>query len=342
MVAFVLHERRIEHPMLNLDLFRIHNFAIGNLQTLSMYAGPVAAVLLPGDLPPGTARATARWPRAPRRCPVTLVMFALSSRFGALADRHGPRFFMGVGPLVAAAGLALMTTVDADVQLLHRPAAAAAGVLAGPVDDGRPADRHGAGGRRRGQRGHGQRDQQRHRPHRRGCWASRWSVRWWPGRYGEQARHVRGRVPPGDGHLGGPGGAGRGGRPDRHPATPTREVQAEGCPGGQLAGHAARGGSGQRGRGRPLGTRSPRSPPRSRRQRRGGVLVAAPAARSAGLVASGRGRLVSHHRVRRRGRGAARRRGGRIAPLAQARRGQQRGAGQRQHVLAERAGRTGA
>ena len=36
--------------------------------------------------------------------PVTLLMFALSMRFGALADRHGPRFFMGVGPLVAAVG----------------------------------------------------------------------------------------------------------------------------------------------------------------------------------------------------------------------------------------------
>ena len=27
--------------------------------------------------------------------PVTLVMFALSRRFGALADRFGPRLFMG-------------------------------------------------------------------------------------------------------------------------------------------------------------------------------------------------------------------------------------------------------
>jgi hypothetical protein len=32
-------------------------------------------------------------------------MFALSRRFGALADRYGPRFFMGAGPLVAAVGL---------------------------------------------------------------------------------------------------------------------------------------------------------------------------------------------------------------------------------------------
>src|SRR5918995_1210898 len=47
--------------------------------------------------------------------PVTLVMFLLSARFGALADRYGPRFFMGVGPLLAAAGLAFFLRLDADV-----------------------------------------------------------------------------------------------------------------------------------------------------------------------------------------------------------------------------------
>ena len=50
--------------------------------------------------------------------PVTLVMFSLSTRFGALADRHGPRFFMGVGPLVTAVGLALFLRLDADVDYL--------------------------------------------------------------------------------------------------------------------------------------------------------------------------------------------------------------------------------
>jgi hypothetical protein len=34
-----------------------------------------------------------------------VVMFVLSRRFGALADRFGPRFFMGAGPLVGAAGI---------------------------------------------------------------------------------------------------------------------------------------------------------------------------------------------------------------------------------------------
>jgi MFS family permease len=47
--------------------------------------------------------------------PVTLVMFALSRRAGRLADRLGPRLFMGAGPLVAAAGLLLTLRLDADL-----------------------------------------------------------------------------------------------------------------------------------------------------------------------------------------------------------------------------------
>ena len=42
-------------------------------------------------------------------------MFLLSKRFGGLADRHGPRLFMGLGPLVAACGLAWLARMPADV-----------------------------------------------------------------------------------------------------------------------------------------------------------------------------------------------------------------------------------
>ncbi|MDQ8046717.1 MAG: MFS transporter, partial [Patulibacter sp.] len=47
--------------------------------------------------------------------PVTAVMFLMSKRFGALADRLGPRAFMGFGPLIAACGLAWFTRMPADV-----------------------------------------------------------------------------------------------------------------------------------------------------------------------------------------------------------------------------------
>jgi EmrB/QacA subfamily drug resistance transporter len=112
--AFLVWETRTDHPMLPLALFRRRNFAIGNVETFSMYGGLgllffflvlfLQQVAGYSALAAGTAT-----------LPVTIVMFLLSMRFGALADRHGPRLFMGVGPLVAAAGLALFLRLDADV-----------------------------------------------------------------------------------------------------------------------------------------------------------------------------------------------------------------------------------
>ena len=115
--AFLAYEARAPDPMLPLGLFRRHNFTVGNVETFSMYAG--LAVLffflvlylqqVAGYTPLQSGLAT---------LPATLVMFATSRRWGALADRHGPRFFMGVGPLVAAAGLALLTSLGTRVDYL--------------------------------------------------------------------------------------------------------------------------------------------------------------------------------------------------------------------------------
>ena len=45
--------------------------------------------------------------------PVTLLMFLLSRRFAALADRIGPHYFMGFGPIIAGLGLLLLVRTDA-------------------------------------------------------------------------------------------------------------------------------------------------------------------------------------------------------------------------------------
>ena len=50
--------------------------------------------------------------------PESLVMFALSSIFGRLADRFGPRLFMGGGPLIAGAGMLLLLTFGVHVDYL--------------------------------------------------------------------------------------------------------------------------------------------------------------------------------------------------------------------------------
>jgi EmrB/QacA subfamily drug resistance transporter len=115
--AFLLWEARTRNPMLPLALFKRHNFAFGNIQTFAMYGGLgllfFFLVLFLQQVAGWSATAAGT-----ASIPVTLVMFGLSMRFGMLSDRYGPRFFMGVGPLVTAAGLALFLRLDADVDYL--------------------------------------------------------------------------------------------------------------------------------------------------------------------------------------------------------------------------------
>ena len=129
LVLFVLHERRSPAAMLPLSLFRSRNFAIGNLTTLTMYAGLGGMLFLLGIYLQQIAGYSALAAGA-AFLPVTAVMFALSRRFGALADRTGPRLFMGLGPIVAGIGMLLFMRVDADADYLTQvlPALALFGI----------------------------------------------------------------------------------------------------------------------------------------------------------------------------------------------------------------------
>jgi EmrB/QacA subfamily drug resistance transporter len=113
-VGFVLYERRASHPMLPLQLFRRRNFAAGNIETFAMYGGLSIVFFLLVLFLQGVAGYSAL-AAGGASVPVTLVMFVLAARFGRLADRYGPHWFMGTGPLVCAAGLSLMLRLDADV-----------------------------------------------------------------------------------------------------------------------------------------------------------------------------------------------------------------------------------
>jgi len=110
---FLLHEARTPEPMLPLGLFKRRNFAIGNAETLTMYAGlSILFFFLILFL-----QQVAGWSALHAglaMLPTTLVMFFLSRYTGRLADRYGPRAFMGGGPLVAATGLLLILRVDAN------------------------------------------------------------------------------------------------------------------------------------------------------------------------------------------------------------------------------------
>ncbi|MGH7911545.1 MAG: MFS transporter, partial [Candidatus Dormibacteraceae bacterium] len=110
LALFLWWERRTSHPMLDLGLFRRRTFSVGNVATFAIYGGlsalTFALVLFLQQVAGWSALAAGL-----AFLPVTIVMFLLSSRFGALAGRLGPRLFMGGGPLLSAAGFLLLLRV---------------------------------------------------------------------------------------------------------------------------------------------------------------------------------------------------------------------------------------
>ena len=116
--SFLVYERRAAEPMLKLRLFSHRNFAVGNLETLTMYAG-IAILFFYLTIYLQEVAGYSALKSGLTTLPVTIVMFALSRRFGALADRYGPRLFMGAGPIVAAAGILWLSRLGADVSYLR-------------------------------------------------------------------------------------------------------------------------------------------------------------------------------------------------------------------------------
>jgi EmrB/QacA subfamily drug resistance transporter len=115
--AFIVWEARSPHPMMPLHLFASRNFAVGNLTTFTLYAGLGVATFflvvfvqqVGGYSPIGAGLAL---------LPLTVMMFTLARRFGALADRIGPHRFMAAGPMLAGVGLLLLGRAGAHADYL--------------------------------------------------------------------------------------------------------------------------------------------------------------------------------------------------------------------------------
>ena len=108
--AFVSSALRRAHPLVPPALFRSRVFTAANLLTLLVYAALSAAFfLLPIQLQQVSGFSALEAGLA--LAPVTALMVAFSPAAGRLGQRVGPRLPLTVGPLVAAAGLALLVPV---------------------------------------------------------------------------------------------------------------------------------------------------------------------------------------------------------------------------------------
>ncbi|OMH36598.1 MFS transporter [Tersicoccus sp. Bi-70] len=114
LVALVVHERRTPAPMIPAALLKVRNVAWGNAATFVIYGALGLSILvlslyLQQVVHLGATQA------GMATLPVTVLMILFSARVGRLAGRWGPRWFMTVGPLVAAAGHLLMLRVGPDL-----------------------------------------------------------------------------------------------------------------------------------------------------------------------------------------------------------------------------------
>jgi EmrB/QacA subfamily drug resistance transporter len=103
-IAFPIWITRSTNPLVPIELFRSRNFNVTNISTLLIYGAiyvmvQFAALFMIGVLgysEIGFGIAT---------IPSTLFLALFSTKFGALADRFGPRLFMSLGPAVMGLGL---------------------------------------------------------------------------------------------------------------------------------------------------------------------------------------------------------------------------------------------
>jgi EmrB/QacA subfamily drug resistance transporter len=108
LVAFPWWERRAPNPMMPLQLFASRNFAVGNAATVFLYAAvSLGTLLLALFLQEAVGLSASQAGLA--TLPIPVLSFLLARLFGTLAGRHGPRWYMAIGPLVAAAGFLLLT-----------------------------------------------------------------------------------------------------------------------------------------------------------------------------------------------------------------------------------------
>ena len=108
LAGFLTREQRAAAPMLPLAIFRERQFAAASAVTFIVYGAltgatfllPVVLQIVSGYSPLASGLAL---------LPLTVIMLALSARSGELAARIGPRLQLSVGPVVAGAGLAMLT-----------------------------------------------------------------------------------------------------------------------------------------------------------------------------------------------------------------------------------------
>jgi len=108
-----IYMMRKTHALIPLHLFKSRNFSVTNLSTLLIYGALYVTFYYLALFQQGTIGYTAA-AAGLAGIPGTLFLIFFSARFGSLAARYGPRWFMALGPLLMALGVLWFARIPAD------------------------------------------------------------------------------------------------------------------------------------------------------------------------------------------------------------------------------------
>ena len=114
LASFFWYEGHTNYPMLPFRLFARRNFSVGNVATVAIYASLSVVTFLVVLFLQQVSEFSA-FAAGLALLPITILMFLLSPRFGALAGKYGPRIFMSIGPVIVGGACLLMLRIGGHV-----------------------------------------------------------------------------------------------------------------------------------------------------------------------------------------------------------------------------------
>jgi len=110
LIAFVFIEKNTKHPMMPLQLFASATFTGANLLSFFLYAGLGAGMLFM-SLNLVQVQGYSQLQSGLTFLPFTVMMISVARFAGGLADKHGPRLLLIVGPAMAGTGLLILSFI---------------------------------------------------------------------------------------------------------------------------------------------------------------------------------------------------------------------------------------
>lgn len=109
--VFIWWERRVQHPLVDLSLFRNKNFSATNAATFFLYAG-FAGFGFAFNIFLQTVGGYSALQAGAAFLPASILLALFSGRVGALSTKWGPRWFMTIGPAVCALGILFLLNLS--------------------------------------------------------------------------------------------------------------------------------------------------------------------------------------------------------------------------------------